>query len=92
MVGGMGTRIQVFLERYFTHTGRLYIRFSYIIMFIGPRVFLIFELHTSRVFLASIRIPRHIARKGIPVNKPAATRVHVITCSCTSSTCLSRPY
>jgi hypothetical protein len=32
MVGGMGTPIGAFLERYFTHPGRLYIGFSNIIM------------------------------------------------------------
>jgi hypothetical protein len=31
MVGGMGTRIQAVLERSFSHPGRLYIGFPYII-------------------------------------------------------------
>ena len=47
MVGGMGTCIQAFLERCFTHYGRLYIGFSYIIL--SHRVSVMFELH--RVFL-----------------------------------------
>ena len=52
MVGGMGTRIQAFLERFFSHTGKLYIGFSYIIL--SHRVFLMFDLH--RVFLVSARM------------------------------------
>ena len=44
MVGGMGTRIQVFLERYFSHPGRLYTGFSYMIILHG--IFLMFELHS----------------------------------------------
>ena len=47
MVGGMDTHIQAFLERYFTHSDKLYIRFSYIIR--SHRVSLMFELH--QVFL-----------------------------------------
>ena len=49
MIGGMGTHIQAFLELFFSHTGRLHIGFSYIILLY--RVFLMFELH--RVFLVS---------------------------------------
>jgi hypothetical protein len=48
-VGIMGTRIHAFLERYFTHHGRLYLGFSYIIML--HRVSLMFGL--CRVFLYS---------------------------------------
>ena len=52
MVGGMGTRIQAFLERYFSHHGRLYIGFYDIILV--HRVFSMVESH--RVFLVSARI------------------------------------
>jgi hypothetical protein len=43
MVGGMGTRIQAFLERYLTHTGRLSIGFLYIVL--SHRVSLMFGLN-----------------------------------------------
>jgi hypothetical protein len=62
MVGGMGTRIQAFLERYFSHPSRLYIGFSYIILL--HRVFLMFELH--RVFLMSAAPPTAVVKSVFP--------------------------
>ena len=66
MVGGMGMRIQAFLERYFSDHGRLYIGFSYIIL--SQRVFRMFELH--RVFLVGAMM------REVTLEKRLYTRTH----------------
>ena len=53
IVGAMDTRMRVFLERYFTHHGGLYIGFSYIIMLL--RVFLRFGLFRVSLVSATLR-------------------------------------
>ena len=71
MVGGMGTRMQAFLERFFSHTGRLHIGFSYIILLHG--VFLMFELH--RVFLVSARIRKETLEKRLYMRTHATNHI-----------------
>ena len=86
MVGGMGTRLHAFLERHFTHPGRLYIGFPYIILsrrvslmfglyrvfhiIVLHRGFLMFELH--RVFLVSARMCK------VTLEKRLHTCIHTI--------------
>ena len=65
MVGGMGTRIQAFLERYFTHPSRLYIGCSYIIRL--RRVSLLFESHNAR----KVTLEKHLYTRTHTANQIA---------------------
>ena len=71
MVGGMGTCIQAFLERYFSHPGRLYIGFSYIILLY--MVFLMFEL--NRVSLVSARMRKETLEKRLYTRTHATNHI-----------------